>query len=175
MQITLTLDDQGDHDANICTFGNRAYCCPSDSAPTAPQCKQISSWGGKCSSDLPQKVGTVSGVIIDTPVCCSADVKYNNCQWYGFSDPFSCVNSQCPVVSGPKTPSIRTQVHLTQRDRGKLRSTQIKRTTRPTGASSAPLIRSAATQERGTSPTNLVPYQGFINSEQQVRVGHLTR
>ncbi|KAL7938018.1 glycoside hydrolase family 18 protein [Trichoderma chlorosporum] len=96
-EITLALDDEGDRDAYICLFGKRAYCCPSDSAPTAPQCKSISSWGGKCTSGLPQEVGKVSGVFIDIPVCCSDDVKYNNCQWYGRANAFSCINSQCPV------------------------------------------------------------------------------
>ncbi|KAL7793735.1 glycoside hydrolase family 18 protein [Trichoderma ceciliae] len=96
-EITMALDDEGDQNGNICIFGKRAYCCPSDSAPTAPQCKQISSWGGKCTSDLPQKVGAISGVFVDIPVCCSADVKYDNCKWYGKASPFSCTNSQCPV------------------------------------------------------------------------------
>lgn len=110
----MALDDEGDQNGNICLLGKRAYCCPSDSAPTAPQCKQISSWSGKCTSDLPQKVGAISGVLVDIPVCCSADVKYSNCKWYGKGILGTCANSQCPVVSGPGTPSIGSQIHLTQ-------------------------------------------------------------
>ncbi|UKZ63160.1 uncharacterized protein TrAtP1_004390 [Trichoderma atroviride] len=95
-EITMALDDNSDQQGDKCLFGRRAYCCPSESAPTAPQCKQISSWGGKCSSDLPQKVGAISGIFVDIPVCCPADVKYKDCKWYGKGRPFSCTDSQCP-------------------------------------------------------------------------------
>lgn len=109
MQITMALDAQGDVNGQKCLFGRHAYCCPSESAPTAPQCKHISSWGGKCTSDLPQKVGVISGIFVATPVCCPADVKYKNCKWYGKGSPLSCTNSQCPPVSEPEPPLIRTQ------------------------------------------------------------------
>lgn len=95
------------------------------------------------------------------------------------SEPFWLYKLTMPCSEWAQNPpSIGTQVRLTQRDRAKLRSTRAEWTTRPTGAGSAPLIRSVATRERGTNEadeSSPILGWGFTNSEQQVRVGDLTR